>query len=181
MIFRVSLRNQFKALEFAFFLLLFTLGCIIFFRYTDPFFYLEILIWLCMLQLIPVLYLHLEYLSLNGKCSLKLDCNQSILTYANNREVINLSFNNIVHIVSYLPPSAYRGPIERKMHFLPMESYGYAIIYSKEGERIIVTSLMVPDMNKELEKVSNIPIERKKRLFASPSVERIVQWFNRDQ
>jgi hypothetical protein len=62
-----------------------------------------------------------------------------------------------------------------------MESYGYAIIYSKEGERIIVTSLMVPDMNKELEKVSNIPIERKKRLFASPSVERIVQWFNRDQ
>lgn len=66
------------------------------------------------------------------------------------------------------------------MQFLPTEPYGYAILYSKKGDKIIITSLMIPDVFKELEKIKNIPIDKEKRLFASPSVEKIIHWFKKD-
>jgi hypothetical protein len=61
-----------------------------------------------------------------------------------------------------------------------VEAYGYAVIYSKEGEKILITSLMVPNIYDEFEKIRGVPVDRKKRVFASPSIESLIQWFNKD-
>ena len=66
------------------------------------------------------------------------------------------------------------------MQFLPIEAYNYAVIYSKEGDKIIITSLMIPDVYEELGKMKGVSIDKKKRLFASPFLERIVRWINKD-
>jgi hypothetical protein len=178
--FKITFRNQFKALEFTLFLFLFTVGCMLYFYYSDPFFRLQIFVWLFIIQLVPVLYLHFEYSLINRGSSLVVNNDLSFFKYIKNHEAIDLNFNQIARIVLYLPPSAYRGSIERKMQFLPIEPYGYAVIYSKEGDKIIITSLMMPDVYKELEKIKGVPIDKKKRLFASPSFERIIQWFKKD-
>lgn len=179
--FKITFRNQFKALEFTFFLMLFTIGCLLYFYYYNPFFDQQTLVWLIIILLIPVLYLHIEYLLLNGGSSLIINSDLATVSYdKNGHDLIDLSFNQIARVVLYLPPSAYRGVIERKIQFLPIEPYGYAVIYSKEGDKILVTSLMIPDVLKELEKMKGIKIDKKKRLFASPSFEKMIQWFMKD-
>lgn len=175
--FKITFKNQFKALEFALFILLFTIACMLYFYYTDPMFRLQIFIWLFLIQLIPVLYLHFEYLIINRGSSLVVNNDLSALKYMKDHEVVDLNFNQIARIVLYMPPSAYRGNIERKMQFLPVEPYSYAVVYSNEGDKIIITSLMVPDVYKELGKMKGVSIDKKKRLFASPSLEGILQWF----
>lgn len=178
--FKITFRNQFKALEFTLFLLLFTIGCMLYFYYSDSFFRLQIFVWLFVIQLVPVLYLHFEYLLFNKGSYLIINNDLSMLKYINKHEEVGLNFNQIARIVLYLPPSAYRGNIERKMQFLPIEPYGYAVIYSKEGDKIMITSLMVPDVYKELEKIKGVPMDKKRRLFASPSFENVIQWFTKD-
>lgn len=179
--FEVTFRNQFKALEFAFFLLLFTIGCMFYFHYSDPFFNNQIFIWLFLIQLTPVLYLHFEYLLYNGRSSLLINSDLATVSYnKNGRDLTDLTFNQIAQVVLYLPPSAYRGAIERKIQFLPIEPYGYAIIYSKEGDKVLITSLMIPDILNELGKMKGVMIDKKKRLFASPSFEKVIQWFGKD-
>ena len=178
--FKITFRNQFKALEFTIFLLLFTLGCMLYFYYTNPFFRLQIFVWLFVIQLVPVLYLHFEYLLINKGSYLIINNDLSMLKYINMHEEVGLNFNQIARIVLYLPPSAYRGNIERKMQFLPIEPYGYAVIYSKDGDKLMISSLMIPNVYKELEKIKGVPMDKKKRLFASPSFEKVIQWFTKD-
>ena len=178
--FKITFKNQFKALDFILFLFLITIGCIIYFHYTNPFFYIEIFVWIFLIQLLPVIYLHIEYLLLNSKMLLKMNCQLSFLKYTAKNNTKSLDFNQISKISLYLPPSAYRGMIERKMQFLPIEPYGYAIIYSVEGDKIIVTSLMIPDLYTEFSKLKLVSIDKNKRLIASPSLEKVIQWFKKD-
>lgn len=79
-----------------------------------------------------------------------------------------------------MAPSAYRSEVESKLQFLPTEAYGYAIIYTLEGDKLIITTLMVPELVKEFKTLKVVVIERKKRLLASPSLEKIFRWFMRD-
>jgi len=178
--FKITFRNQYKALDFTLFLLLFTVACILYFKYTDPYFNLEIFVWIFLALLIPVLYLHIEYLLINSNSFLKINSDLSSLHYVESNKVIDLDFNQTERIILYLVPSAYRSPIERKMHFLPIESYGYAVIYSKEGDKIIITSLMIPDLYEEFSKIKGITLVKKKRFLASPSLEKLIQWFSKD-
>ena len=126
------------------------------------------------------MYLHFEYLLINRGSSFNVNIDLSILKYTKNREEVILQFDQIGKIVLYLPPSAFGGLILRKMQFLPVEAYGYAVIYSNEGDKFVVTSLLVPDVYKEFEKINGIQMDKKKRVFASPSVEPIIQWFKKD-
>ncbi len=178
--FKITLKNQLKALEFSIFLMLFTIACMLYFYYSDPFFRLQIFVWLFLIQLIPVLYLHFEYLLINGGSSLVINNDMLVLKYTENTNVVDLNFNLIARIIFYIPPSFYRNSIERRMQFLPIEAYNYAVIYSKEGDKIIITSLMIPDVYEELGKMKGVSIDKKKRLFASPFLERIVRWINKD-
>jgi hypothetical protein len=66
------------------------------------------------------------------------------------------------------------------MQFLPIEPYGYAVVYSTVGDKITITSLLVPDIYEKFGKVEGVVIDKKKRLMASPSLERIIGWINKD-
>lgn len=177
--FEITFKSQFRALEFSLFVLLSLAGCAYYFKRTDPAFPIEYFVWVFLIGFIPVLFLHAEYMLLNRTSS---------LTITNDREFIytdhlgNLRFyeEQIGSIFLFLPSSAYRGYIERQMQLLPFEPYGYAIIYTKDGDKIIITSLMVINLLDEFSKLTNVTIEKKKRLIASPSIEKVIQWFNRD-
>jgi len=177
--FKVTFRNQIKALEFTLFIIAFLIALLVYFKYDSNVIFISTIIFLA--QFIPVLYLHFEYLRLNRDSSLII--NSDLLTvkfFRNRQQMIDLSFNQIAKIALYLPPSAYRGIIERKIQFLPIEPYGYAVIYSKAGDKALITSLMIPDILSELGAIEGVIIDKKKGLFASPSFEKIIQWFLKD-
>ena len=88
-----------------------------------------------------------------------------MLKYTKNFYNIDLHFSEIARIVFYLPPSAYRGCTQSKLQFLPIEPYGYAVIHSNEGDQIAITSLMVPDVYKELKRIEGPLIEKKETSF----------------
>ena len=117
---------------------------------------------------------------MNSNNSLVINNDLSMLKYTKNFYNIELHFSEIARIVFYLPPSAYRGSTQRKLQFLPIEPYGYAVIHSNEGDQIAITSLMVPDVYNELKRKEGPLFEKKKRLFASPTFEKIMQWFRKE-
>jgi hypothetical protein len=177
--YKITLKNQFKALEFILFVLLFCSGCIFYFKRTNPAFHTEYFIWLFLIQFIPVLFLHIEYLILNRTSSLTInDVHQ--IAYTDQSSTVEIHEDEIAGIFLFLPPSAYRDYVARKMQLLPIEPYGYAIIYTKDGDKIIITSLMISDLFEEFSKFKNVTIEKKRRIIASPILEKVIQWFSKD-
>jgi hypothetical protein len=69
-----------------------------------------------------------------------------------------------------MPPVWHRNGLIR---LLPFEDYRYATIELKTGKRYIITSLMAYDLQKGMSTIAEIPIEKKKRLIASPLLDRL--------
>ncbi len=50
---------------------------------------------------------------------------------------------------------------------LAMEFYYYARVITNSGEELIITRLLTPEVEKEVQKLEGVPVERVKRAFCA--------------
>ena len=123
---------------------------------------------LFLIQFIPVIYLLIEYSVFNRGLNFEIDYKSQKLVFFSRKGSRELSFNNIAKIEMFMAPSYFR---ESKIQFLPFEPFHFAKIISKNGDKIILTSLVIENLFEELRKINGVEIIRKKRLIASILLE----------
>jgi hypothetical protein len=69
-----------------------------------------------------------------------------------------------------MPPVWHRKGFIKLLSF---EDYRYATIKFKNGEQYIFTCLMAYDLEKVMSTITGVTIEKKKRLIASPLLDRL--------
>jgi hypothetical protein len=165
--YKFSLVNHLKALEFFIIFLFIVIG---FWWYQanqnnldDSL--IDGLVVFVLISLLPVLYLHLEYYSYNKGTQLEIDPSEKKFTYTDKTGVIEIySFDDLNKITVNMSPNMYRGS---GFQILPFEQYHYAKIYTKSGKEIIITCLMARKVMDLVGSIRGVPVEKKKRIFAS--------------
>lgn len=109
---------------------------------------------------IPALYLHFSYWLKNKGEEYEIRGHEIILR--KNGKEISYKCEDIRGIVVYLSPAFYQ---DSYLHFLPIERYNYASITLKTGERLILTCLLHPRMDKAMSQIKDVYFEKRKRLF----------------
>jgi hypothetical protein len=165
--YRVSIKNQFKSLEFLVYgSLLFSLLVYLIYKnegYTKDFGQFFFVYY--MVLLIPTLFLHVEYFLKNRNDILTIDVEQKNIRI--NKQT-DIAFNQIENITYFMPPVWHRKGFIR---LLPFEDYHYARITMKNGERFIFTCLMAYRVEDTLKSITGVRIEKKNRLFATTLLE----------
>ena len=174
--YRITFRNHFKALEFSFVVIIFLLAGIIYLNYDSnkfrPNIEINILIIFGVIFL-PALYLHIEYYYYNRGAKLEIDSYQKQLNYTDKTGVTQAySFDDLNNIIIYMAPSWHRGS---SFQLLPFEQYHYARIYTRSGKEIIITCLMAQKVQEAIKNITGVPVEKKKRLFASVLVDNFIE------
>lgn len=131
-----------------------------FFRFDQGMIRVFFIIWL--IYTIPALYLHLEYYFKNRGQQLKILDGEIVFQDRNGNEK-SYKLQDLQKIVLYKSASLDKGGLQLSA----IESYHYARIIPKQGEEIILTCLMAPDVEAALKQIRWVSYERKKRLFAS--------------
>lgn len=114
------------------------------------------------INLLPALYLHLEYYICNRKEVYEITKNE-LIRYKNGKR--NCYSNDEIHkIVIYMAPSIYR---RSNLHFLAIEGYYFARVFTKNGEELNITCLLSDELEEAVRLLSNSAYERKKVFFAT--------------
>jgi len=116
-----------------------------------------------LLNLLPVLFIHFQYYNANKNTTLFVELEKSQFTYKTNLAK-TIIFSEIERIDVYMLPSLYRGS---NFQMMPYEGYHYAIIYT-QNEKIIVTSLIVKNIVKEL---TNLGLDIRKHKCFFPYIK----------
>ncbi|MES2560981.1 MAG: hypothetical protein V4590_14640 [Bacteroidota bacterium] len=165
--YRVTIRNQFKSLEFLIYGSLF-FAILVYILYQNEGYSADLLQFFSvyyLVLLIPTLFLHIEYYLKNKNDILTIDTCQELISINEQRPI---SFNEIEKITFFMPPVWHRKGIIR---LLPFEDYHYAKIKMKNGEYFVFTCLMAYRVEEALELISGVVIEKKTRLFATTLLE----------
>ena len=112
------------------------------------------------LFVIPGIYLHLEYWFIN-KNEKYIIYPDSIVKTSNEEEIYFST--DIKKIVLYGSATLFKP----WFHLSAMEQYHFARIFLNNGETLTITCLLTPRVDKALETLKNVNIEKKKGLFNS--------------
>lgn len=112
-------------------------------------------------DLIPALYLHLEYLLMNRGLSYEITTNEFI--QGENDQERTIKVEEIDKVIVYKSASMDKGGIP----FLAIESYYYARIILKSGDEFILTRLLIPKLEEVIKSLKGVKFLRKKRLFCT--------------
>lgn len=107
---------------------------------------------------IPALYLHIEYSIKNTGQEIEINSNEIIVR--KNGGERKYSNKDLAKIIVYKSASLDRGGIP----LTAMEYYRYARVVTKTGEEIIITCLMVLDVEGAVKQLTGVSYERKKGL-----------------
>ena len=159
MILKQNFKNHLKVSEFT---LTITVILVIGWWYFDfDYDYLKVVGIFHLINTIPALYLHLEYTIKNW--------NQTVVITSYGIETIKDGVNKkyskdeLQKIIVVKAASLDKGGIR----LTPIESYYYSRIMIKNGEEIIITCLISPDIEDAIIQLNGVPFERKKKLFCS--------------
>ena len=110
---------------------------------------------------LPAVYLHIEYTIRNFGDEIEID-NDSIKGKKNG---VYWKFNKteLSKIIIYKSASLDNWGIP----FSQMEYYRFARIITKSGDEIIITCLLCLKVDEEVQKLNNVPIQRKKSFFCT--------------
>lgn len=123
------------------------------------------LIVFALISLLPVLYLHIEYYSYSRCTALEMDFWTKKIIYTDKTGVAETyGFDDLSKIIIYMSPHWHS---KRMFLRIPFDTYHYARVYTKSGKEIILTSLLVSNVKDALGNIRGVPIELKKRIFAS--------------
>lgn len=107
---------------------------------------------------IPAIYLHIEYTIRNAGDEIEVTPNEVIVRKNGHERRYNSS--DLSKIIVYKSASLDRAGIP----FSAMEYYRYARIVTKTGDEIIISCLMILDVEGAVRQLKGVPYERKKRL-----------------
>ncbi|HVW98376.1 MAG TPA: hypothetical protein VHA56_20585 [Mucilaginibacter sp.] len=167
--YKITFKNQFKALEFLIYGSILFIGLVYFLYRTEGFGWdlINFFSIYYIVLLIPTILLHFEYYLRNKNDLVMIDLYQKIISYNTSPSI---HFSEIERIILYVPPVWHRKGFIR---LLPFEDYRYATIELKSGKQYIITCLMMYDLEKVMSTISGVTIEKKKRLIASPLLDRL--------
>lgn len=111
---------------------------------------------------ITSLYLHFEYLLSNKGEEYEVRDTQLIRRKGGEVNVYNN--DEIDKIIVYLSPALYKNS---DFHLLALESYHYAVVKLKTGEKLMLTCLLAPRIDKSLMQLRGVLFEKHKRLFCN--------------
>lgn len=158
--YEIAFSNHMKVLRFHLIGTALMLVTLYFLNYEPGMVRIFSIIW--MVYTLPVMFLHAEYFFKNGGQQLEILGDGIVLHY---KDGTMKKYNNedLQKIVVYKSASLDKKGIP----FLPIEFYHYARLIPKQGEEIIITCLMAPNVEEVVKQIKRVPYERKKRLFAS--------------
>jgi len=157
---RITAGNHLKPMVFHITGTALTIIALYFCRFDQNMMKIFLIIWL--IYTVPALYLHLEYYLKNRGQELKILDSEIVFQDRNGKEK-RYKPQDLEKVVLYKSASLDRGGLQLSA----IESYHYARIIPKQGEEIILTCLMAPNVEEALKQIRWVPYERKKRLFAS--------------
>lgn len=125
----------------------------------------DALLFFVLLNILPVLYLHIEYYIHNKKTRLEIDSYKQELIYTDKTGTTKIyGFDDLSKILIYMPPHFHSNTMFIRV---PFDTYHYARIFTKDGKEIIITCLLARKVNDAVGSIRGVPTEKKKRLFAS--------------
>src|ERR1043166_8515241 len=113
-------------------------------------------------DLIPSLSIHLQYLHYNAHLELEVNKLNRTMRIANKGKEHTFGFDEIHAIHLRLMPELYR---KQKGVFFPWEWYHYAVIELENGEKFIITSLLINDMREFFKTNYELPSRWEKTYF----------------
>jgi hypothetical protein len=123
------------------------------------------LIVFALISLLPVLYLHIEYYYYNRGTELEIDDHEKKFIYTNKTGITETYyFDDLSKIIVFMPPHFHSKTMFIR---IPFDTYHYAKIFTKSGKEIIITCLMARKVIDLVGSIRGVPIEKKKRIFAS--------------
>ncbi len=159
MILSTGIKNHLKPLLFSIPILL-PLGIMVYFLQLGSFGVLVLALFYGPF-LISSLYIHWEYYLQNRGQKIEL-LSDEIVLHKSNGDVQRVKFSDIEKIIVSKSANLDKGGIQ----VTPIDTYHYARIIPKQGETIIITSLIAPDVEAVIKKIGKY-YERQKRLFST--------------
>jgi hypothetical protein len=156
---KITFSKHLRVFSFHILSTILALICLMYYKFEEIPLLVFGIIWV--LYTIPALYLHFEYLFYNS--GQQFDLNQNGLTIYYKGEEKHYKKEIFESLTIIMMPSKYLGS---SIQYLAIESYHYAILKLKNGEKIIITCLLSPDVEKAIS-ILNFPYQRKKNLFCS--------------
>lgn len=147
---QLTLKNHIKALERPFFFIM-VLLVILLVNGFDPDFFIFIFVAI-LIDTIPTFILHINYYLRNNEKKYLIDAFKIIQIIGDNK--IEIFPEDIEKIIIFKSASMKKGGIQ----ILSMESYHYSKIQLKTGGNIYLTSLLSPQIDKELGKLKNVKL-----------------------
>lgn len=114
-----------------------------------------------LIDALPALYLHLTYFQQNKGEEYEIR-RKEVIRYKNGAKEIYKA-EEIEYIKIYLSPALYK---HSDLHILSIEAYHHARVVLKSGEELLLTCLLAPKVEKALQPLEGVKIERKKRVFS---------------
>lgn len=157
--YKITLNNHFRLALFHVFGTGLMLLAIYIFNSNRDIIFIFFCYWL--LYTIPALYLHMEYYFTNKGYEIGINSIELILKKEGLVKTYNI--NDLSKIIVYKSASLDKGGIQ----FTAIESYHYARIITKSGEEIVITCLLIPNLDEFLSQLNAIIYQRKKRFFCT--------------
>ena len=133
-------------------------GVLIYFFGAEPKIIIIIFLIFFLLDILPTIILHIQYLFKNRKATLIVDKEKRKLTYINRSENLEYSFDEILFIQHFASYGGGTGVYS-------FGEYKYFMIKFKNDKQIIITCLMINNIKKRLELLLNIIPEKKLRVI----------------
>jgi hypothetical protein len=154
---RISISTQLRALKILiFWVLALIAGYGILFKFNQ-YVMLPLIIFI-LLFLIPTLILHIQYWLQNRGMVINISSTEIVVETDKSRK--EYKFDEVKEII-FCKQGNLDPPV---MYFTPMDLYYYAKFIFKNGESLIISSLIAPNIENELKKITNVRISREKRL-----------------
>jgi len=114
-----------------------------------------------LITIVPAIYLHFEYFTKNFGCEIEIS-DQNIIIIRKNQKIIFIK-SDITKVILYKSANMSTGGLP----LYSLEQYYYIRLVLKSNEEIIISSLLINDLNCFLSEFKGIEFERKKRFFCS--------------
>jgi hypothetical protein len=97
---------------------------------------------------IPTIKIHLEYYIKNRNSNLKVNYKDKVVEYEHKGNKTTFQFEDIQLIDQYRTPAL----IEKRVGWLPWESYNYAKVKLKDGKQLIITCFLIDEFELPIDK-----------------------------
>jgi hypothetical protein len=166
--YRITRKKQLGALNIIFYLAIFVIGVLGYYHFINELnsFIVKYLIIFFIVSVIPVIFLHIDYLHRNRNYKFIIDSSNRLIIYRNmkNGESSIIKFEDIDHIQIFCAPSIWK---KVNIYALPFEKYHFGRIFTKNHKQYNITNLLMEDIIDGFKNIPGIKVKYKMRIFAT--------------